>query len=86
MPKQRILNCPMKFNSKTLEADGYVKKESCLCDEEACSWWRTDTNLCAVANLIEVVNKLELASAMELKALLPDFRSKTTIVDVEREK
>ena len=34
MPKQRILNCPMKFNSKTLEADGFIKKETCLCDEE----------------------------------------------------
>jgi hypothetical protein len=26
MPKQKIVNCPMKFNSKTLEPDGYVKK------------------------------------------------------------
>jgi hypothetical protein len=36
MPKQKIFNCPMKFNSKTLEADGFVKKETCVCDEESC--------------------------------------------------
>lgn len=84
MPKQRILNCPMKFNSKTLETDGYVKKETCLCDEEACSWWRPGTNLCAVTNLIEVVNKLELAAGIQLKSLLPDFQPKTTIVDLDR--
>ena len=84
MPKQKILNCPMKFNSKTLEADGFIKKETCLCDEEACSWWRPSTNMCAVTNLIEVMNKLELAAGLQLKALLPDFQSRTTVVDVDR--
>lgn len=84
MPKQRILNCPMKFNSKTLEGDGFVKKEGCLCDEEACSWWRPSTNLCAVANLIEVINKLELAAGIQLKSLLTDFQPKTTIVDLDK--
>jgi hypothetical protein len=84
MPKQRILVCPLKFNSKTLESDGYVKKETCQCDEDNCSWWRPATNLCAVANLVEVVNKLELVAGMQLKALLPDFQAKTTIVDVDR--
>jgi len=83
VPKQKILNCPMKFNSKTLEADGFVKKETCICDEEMCSWWRPATSMCAVNNLIEIMNKLELMSGMQLKALLPDLRSKTTIVDVE---
>ena len=84
MPKQRILICPIKFNSRTLEPDGFVKKESCLCDEENCSWWRPATNLCAVANLVEVINKLELVAGMQLKALLPDFQSKTIVVDVDR--
>jgi hypothetical protein len=84
MPKQRVLICPIKFNSRTLEPDGFVKKESCLCDEENCSWWRPATNLCAVANLVEVINKLELVAGMQLKALLPDFQSKTTVVDVDR--
>lgn len=84
MPKQKILNCPMKFNSKTLEADGFVKKETCICDEESCSWWRPSTNLCAVTNLIEVMNKMELTAGMQLKTLLPDFQSRTTVVDIER--
>lgn len=84
MPKQRILNCPMKFNSKTLEADGFIKKETCLCDEQNCAWWRPNTELCAVANLIEVMNKMELTAGMQLKTLLPDFQSRTTVVDVER--
>ena len=84
MPKQRILNCPLKFNSKTLEADGFVKKESCLCDEDHCAWWRPGTSMCAVNNLIEVMDKLELTAGLQLKTLLPDFQSKTTIVDVER--
>jgi hypothetical protein len=74
----------MKFNSKSLEADGFVKKETCLCDEEACSWWRPSTNMCAVTNLIEVMNKLELAAGLQLKALLTDFQSRTTVVDVGR--
>jgi len=73
----------MKFTSKTLEADGFVKKESCLCDEENCSWWRPSTNLCSVANIVEVINKLELVAGMQLKALLPEFQSKTTVVDVD---
>ena len=84
MPKQRILICPMKFSSKTLEADGFIKKETCLCDEENCAWWRPATNLCSVANLVEVIDKLELVAGMQLKALLPDFQSKTTVVDVDR--
>ena len=84
MPKQRILNCPLKFNSKTLEADGFVKKESCLCDEEHCAWWRPGTSMCAVNNLIEVMDKLESTAGLQLKTLLPDFQTKTTIVDVER--
>jgi hypothetical protein len=37
-----------------------------------------------VANLIEVMNKMELTAGMQLKTLLPDFQSKTTVVDVER--
>jgi hypothetical protein len=84
LPKQRILICPMKFNSRTLEPDGFVKKETCLCDEAECGWWRPATDMCSVANLVEVVNKLELVAGMQLKALLPDLQSKTTIVDVER--
>lgn len=84
MPRQKIMNCPMKFNEKTLEADGFVKKETCMCDEENCSWWRPGTNLCAVANLIEVMNKMELTAGMQLKTLLPDFQSRTTVVDMER--
>jgi hypothetical protein len=84
MPKQRILNCPLKFTSKTLEADGFVKKETCLCDEEGCAWWWPTTNMCAVNNLIEVMNKLELTAGLQLKALLPDFQSRTTVIDVER--
>jgi hypothetical protein len=84
MPKQRILNCPLKFNSKTLEADGFVKKETCLCDEGGCAWWRPATDMCAVNNLIEVMNKLELTAGLQLKALLPDFQSRTTVIDVER--
>jgi len=84
MPKQRILNCPLKFTSKTLEADGFVKKETCLCDEDGCAWWRPTTSMCAVNNLIEVMNKLELTAGLQLKTLLPDFQSRTTIVDVER--
>jgi hypothetical protein len=40
--------------------------------------------MCAVANIVEIMNKLELVSGMQLKALLPDLQSKTTIVDVER--
>ncbi len=84
MPKQRILNCPLKFNSKTLEADGFVKKESCLCDEDHCAWWRPGTSMCAVNNLIEVMNKLELTAGLQLKTLLPDFQTRTNIVDVER--
>ncbi len=84
MPKQRLLNCPLKFNSKTLEGDGFVKKETCLCDEEGCSWWRPSINLCAVANLVEVMNKLELTAGLQLKTMLPDFQSKTSIVEMER--
>jgi hypothetical protein len=84
VPKQRILICPMKLNSRTLEPDGFVKKETCLCDEEACSWWRPVTSMCAVASLVEIVNKMELVAGMQLKALLPDQASKTTILDIER--
>lgn len=84
MPKQRILICPMKFNSKTLEADGFVKKETCLCDEEGCAWWRPEPSMCAINNLIEVMNKLELMSGMQLKALLSEGQTNTKIVDIER--
>lgn len=84
MTKQRIVNCPMKFNGKTLEADGYVKKDSCQCDEENCAWWKPETNQCAVLNLVETVNKLELVQSMQLKALLPDFSTKTSIVEVDK--
>jgi hypothetical protein len=34
--------------------------------------------------MIEVMNKLELTAGLQLKTLLPDFQSRTTIVDVER--
>jgi len=40
--------------------------------------------MCAVTNLIEVMNKLELAAGLQLKALLTDFQSRTTVVDVDR--
>ena len=85
MPKQKILNCPLKFNSRTLEPDGFVKKETCLCDGGACSWWRPATDMCrGCQRLVEIVNKMELVAGMQLKALLPDSASKTTIVDIER--
>jgi hypothetical protein len=84
MPKQKIVNCPMKFNSKTLEPDGYVKKDSCQCDEENCAWWRNSTGQCAVLNLVETVNKLELVAGMQLKSLLADSQPKTTIVELDR--
>jgi hypothetical protein len=84
MPKQKVINCPMKFNSKTLEADGFVKKDSCQCDEENCAWWRASTNLCSVLNLVESINRLELMAGLQLKTMLPDIATKTTIVDIER--
>ncbi|MCD6489490.1 MAG: hypothetical protein J7K20_02030 [Thermodesulfobacterium sp.] len=31
--------CPLKFNSKTLDADGNVKEECCKCEKEYCAWW-----------------------------------------------
>ncbi len=84
MSKQKVVNCPMKFNSKTLEPDGYVKKDCCQCDEENCAWWRNSTSQCAVLNLVETVNKLELVAGMQLKSLLADSQSKTTIVELDR--
>jgi hypothetical protein len=84
MPKQKVFNCPMKFNSRTLEPDGFVKKDSCQCDEENCAWWRPNSSNCSVVNLVESMNKLELVAGMQLKTMLPDMSTKTTIVDIER--
>jgi hypothetical protein len=33
--------CPLKFNAKTLDADGEIKENQCSCEKEKCGWWAT---------------------------------------------
>jgi len=37
--KEGEMFCPMKFNSKTLDADGAFRTDQCHCEESDCAWW-----------------------------------------------
>ena len=39
--------CPLKFNSKTLDADGTVKVGVCLCEGEECEFYNYWLGNCA---------------------------------------
>ena len=40
--------CPFKFNEKTLDADGYPKKDACQCEKQGCELWEPFTGTCAL--------------------------------------
>jgi len=40
--------CPMKFNSKTLDANGDLLNNVARCEEAECAWWIPATGSCAI--------------------------------------
>lgn len=57
MPRQQAISyCPLKFNSKTIEADGVVRKMTCECEEEKCGWWLANAKSCAVSRVAQGVD------------------------------
>ena len=40
--------CPLKFNSKTLDAAGYCARGECECDKDDCAWWLDTLGVCGV--------------------------------------
>lgn len=45
--KQRV--CPLKFNNQTIDKDGSIKENACLCEEERCGWWNDFYGMCGIA-------------------------------------
>ena len=57
MPRQEAIPyCPLKFNSKTIEADGVVKKLTCECEEGKCGWWLANTKCCAIYKVAQGID------------------------------
>jgi len=46
-----MLHCPLKFNSKTLDSDGELLVDQCLCEQGACAFWEPITGTCSVATV-----------------------------------
>mgnify|MGYP005646895425 CR=1 FL=1 len=39
--------CPFKFNANTLDFDGNIYSNACLCEKEYCELWEENTGTCA---------------------------------------
>jgi len=54
--------CPLKFNSKTLDADGNIKNEACHCEGTDCAWWNERFRMCcqAVGDYLEGIEDYKL--------------------------
>jgi hypothetical protein len=42
------MHCPLKFNSKTIDADGACKDNQCQCEREECELWEHLTGSCSL--------------------------------------
>lgn len=69
MPKEASL-CPMKFNNRTLSDDGYVRKNTCECDETRCAWWNGEKNTCQVVILAQSFDAVQKLDKVKLKLML----------------
>ena len=78
MPKE-IACCPMKFTSKTLSEDGFIRKNTCECDEARCAWWNSETNSCAVVVLARSFDSVQKLDKVKLKLMLASSGDKEAI-------
>jgi len=66
MPRQQAISyCPLKFNSKTIEADGVVGKLTCECEEEKCSWWLANAKCCGIARVAQGIDVFSSMQKLE---------------------
>ena len=78
MPKETLC-CPMKFSSKTLTDDGFVRKNTCECDEARCSWWNSQSNECALVVLARSFDSVQKLDKVKLKLMLSSGTDKEAI-------
>lgn len=69
MPKESSL-CPLKFNSRTLSDDGFVRKNTCECDETRCAWWNSEKSTCSVVILAQSFDSVQKLDKVKLKLML----------------
>lgn len=78
MAKENLC-CPLKFSSRTLSDDGFVRKNTCECDETRCAWWNSENNSCAVVVLALSSNSAHKLDKVKVKLMLSGGRDKETI-------
>jgi len=50
--------CPLKFNSKNINADNITDNIEYKCEEKNCAWWDADIESCVVHNVGSVAESL----------------------------
>jgi hypothetical protein len=78
MAKESI-SCPMKFNSRTLTDDGFVRKGTCECDEARCAWWNAEQSTCNVVLLARSFDSVQKIDKVKLKLMLASGKERETI-------
>lgn len=54
--------CPLKFNSNTLDTDGFLKNEGCSCEGDFCMFFCSGIGDCAL-----VIQGIKLAQQISIK-------------------
>ena len=78
MAKENLC-CPMKFRSRTLTDDGFVRKNTCECDETRCAWWNSENSACAVVMLALGTDSIQKLDKIKLKLMLSSGKDKESI-------
>lgn len=62
------MKCPRKFNSNTLDRDGYTHLEACHCAEVDCAWF--SGNRCAILAIADYL--ADIAEALTRRSVSVD--------------
>lgn len=69
MPKE-VIYCPLKFTSRTLTDDGFVRKATCECEEAKCAWWHADKSSCVLVALAQSFDSVQKLDKVKLRLML----------------
>lgn len=87
MPGKSNPYCPLKFTSKTLTEDGYVRKATSECEEELCGWWRADKKCCAIMILaegVDLIHEMHKLERVKLQLMLASGEDKEAMQAIVR--
>ena len=81
MAKETIL-CPLKFTSRTLTDDGFIRKATCECEETRCGWWNADKARCVMVMLSDSFDAMQKLDKVKMRLMLASGQDKESIESV----